>query len=81
MTDEQLQKAQRLKSKIDSISHEIYIWEKAFKIQAIDLFYKEDDRYISSTLSCLINFEELKEFALRDLKRRREELEKEYAEL
>lgn len=81
MTDEQLQKAQLLKSQIDSISHEIYIWEKAFRIQSIDLSYKEDDRYMSTTLSCLINFEGLKEFALRDLKRRLEELEKEYAEL
>lgn len=81
MTDEQLKQGQMLKSDIDNIHSQLSLWEKARSVVSISLNYIDGDRYRTTETSYRVNFSELKEWTLQQLKNRLEELEKEYAEL
>lgn len=81
MTDEILEKAQLLKSKIDFIQHEVKIWEQAYQVESLKLLYRENSRYLNAELSGGIDFRDLQEFMLEKLRTRLEELEKEYEKL
>ena len=84
MTDEQLNKGQELKKKIDSLRSKIGYWEKATCIVEIHLqypyAYPSESRTFTDT-GTYVNFEVLKTLTLQTMKTKLEELEKEYREL
>lgn len=84
MTEEQLNKGNRLKSSIDELRKRIAEWEKVEGIHGIELFYKvmypAGIHYVSDNGS-FVNFEVLKTLALNSMRQKLEELEKEYREL
>lgn len=84
MTDEQLNQGQDLKSRIDRLKEKIEYWEKATCIIEIHLQYPNaypSESRIFTDEGKYVNFDVIKSLTLQTMKKRLEELEKEYREL